>query len=286
MTRDTHRPPVPDRARRRAIRAYAASLGVPYSVAARLLRAQISRPAGRRLGDMPADPAALGNDHRSWVFALRESRRFGLRVRDTRLAADLPLGRATHLTERFPPLRGGAVPLYTGEGRQTVLGLLYAVLAFESPASMPGAAQLAWVAELGEETAVDTVCAGLDRAARLLLDQESWRLWARAEAALAAGVAGSDRRIRDVSIGLDRQLRSTVLRGSLAGTRHILDAVLASAVAGHPPGTRVRITTGPLRGQPATVVGLRWSAEGPPIGYEVHAGAGTAAVSIEDCRDM
>ena len=43
MTRDKQRSPVPDRARRRAIRAYAARLGVPYSVAARLLR---TRPPG------------------------------------------------------------------------------------------------------------------------------------------------------------------------------------------------------------------------------------------------
>src|SRR5215831_8225238 len=40
MTGRTHRPPVSDRARRRAIRAYAARLGVPYSLAARLLGAR------------------------------------------------------------------------------------------------------------------------------------------------------------------------------------------------------------------------------------------------------
>jgi hypothetical protein len=278
MTRDTHRAPVPDRARRRAIRAYAARFGVTYSVAARLLRAQISASTGRHLGD----PPALAKDHRAWLFALRESRRFELRVRDTRLAADLPLGRATHLTERFPPLRNGALPLYTGDGRQTVLGLLYAVVAVESPASVPGAEERAWVAELGEETAVDAVCAALDRTARLLLDQASWRLWPRVETALATFLAGSDRRARDAAVGLDRQFRSTVLRGSLDGARHILDAVLAAAVAGHPPGTRVRVTAGPLRGHSATVVGVRWSADGPPTGYDLHAAGVTVTVGGAD----
>jgi hypothetical protein len=217
-----------------------------------------------------------------WLFALRESRRFELRVRDTRLAADLPLGRATHLTERFPPLRGGAVPLYTGDGRQTVLSLLYTVVAVESPAAVPGADDLAWVAELGEETAVDTVCATLDRAARLLLDQESWRLWVRVEAALAAALAGSDRRIRDAATGLDRQFRSTVLRRSLDGARHVLDAVLTAAGAGHPPGTRARVTTGSLRGRIATVVGANWTGEGPPTGYEIHVDGTAATVGEGD----
>ena len=81
MTRDTHRHSVPDRARRREIRAYAARLGVSYSVAARLLAAQKSRPS---IG-LPVDPPAPGGDHRAWLFALRESRRFDLRVRDTQI---------------------------------------------------------------------------------------------------------------------------------------------------------------------------------------------------------
>jgi len=225
MTRDKHRPPVPDRARRRAIRAYAARTGVSYSVAARLLRAQTSRPSHRRSDD----PPAIGGDHRGSLFALRESRRFDLRVRDTRLAADLPLGRAAHLVERFTPLRGGAVTRDDGENRRTVLAMLYAVVAVESPAIVPSPADLAWVAELGEEAGVDTVCSAVDRAARRLLDQERWRLWTRVEAALAAAISSDDRRARDAARGLDRELRSVVLRHSLDGVRQVLDAVLATA---------------------------------------------------------
>jgi hypothetical protein len=231
MTRDTHRTPVPDRARRRAVRAYAAHLGVSYSVAARLLRAQISATSERRPGDVPP----LGDDHRAWVFALRESRRFDLRVRDTRLAADLPLGRAVHLTERFPPLRAGAVPMYAGEHRRTVLSLLYTVLVVEADPALPSAAELAWVAELGEEAAVDTACSAVDRAARRLLDEDGWRLWRRVEAALATGAASPARHIRDAAVDLDREFRSVVLRGSLAGARQTLDAVLADAGAGPDP---------------------------------------------------
>jgi hypothetical protein len=220
MTRDTHRHSVPDRARRRAIRAYATHLGVSYSVAARLLAAQKSRPS---MG-LPADAPALGGDHRAWLFALRESRRLDQRVHDTRLAADLPMGRAVHLTERFPSTRG--------EHRATVLGLLYVVVTHESPSSVPAPADLAWVAELGEEAAVDIVCTGVDRAARLLLDEDGWRLWVRVEAALASAIAGDDRRVRDTATELDARFRSVVLRRSLDGARQTLDAVLSADDAG------------------------------------------------------
>jgi hypothetical protein len=220
MTRDTHRHSVPDRARRRAIRAYAARLGVSYSVAARLLAAQKSRPS---IG-LPAEAPALGGDHRAWLFALRESRRFDQRVRDTRLAADLPMGRAAHLAERFPS-PGGA-------HHATMLGLLYTVVVSESPSLVPAPTDLAWVAELGEEAAVDTVCTGVDRAARLLLDEDRWRLWVRVEAALASALAGADRRLRDAATELDGQFRSTVLRRSLDGARQTLDAVLSPDDAG------------------------------------------------------
>jgi hypothetical protein len=247
MTGRQHRRSVPDRARRRAIRALAARLGVSYSVAARLLEAQAAAP----------------------TFAVREHRSFHFRVRDTRLAADLPLGRATHLTERFPPLRSAIGPLYAGEGRQTTLAMLYSVLAYESPALLPAAGELAWVAELGEESAVDFTCAALDRAARLLLDDDRWRLWTRVDAALAALQSAPDWRVRDAARTLGRELRSVSLRGSLAGVRHILDALLVEAHEGHAPGTRVRVMAGPLPGPAGTVVGVRWQRTGPPIGYEV-----------------
>jgi hypothetical protein len=258
MTGSERRRPVPDRARRRAIRALATRLGVAYSVAARLLAEQAT-PGGRR-GFGPSD------EHRAWLFAMREQRPFYARVHDTRQAADLPLGRAAHLTARFPRLRAGTAvgPLYDGPGRQTALAMLYAVLAYESPQLLPSAEELTWVGELGEEAAVDVACAALDRAARLLLDGDRWRLWTRVEAALAAGEGGTDRRVRDWSITLGRELRAVSLRGSLGGVRHILDALLVEAYEGHPPGVRVHVD-----GRPATVVGARWSPAGPPTGYEV-----------------
>jgi hypothetical protein len=256
----TQRRSVPDRARKRAVRALAARLGVAYSVASRLL-AGPARPGRRR----PGFPIGA-DEHRAWMFAVRESRSFHSRVRDTQLAADLPLGRSAHLAVRFPPLRAmpGIGPLYDGEGRQTTLAMLYAVLAHESPELLPAPDELAWVAELGEETAVDIACAALDRSARQLLDDGGWRLWTRVETALAAGEAGTDRRLRDASISLGRELRSTSLRGSLGGVRHILDALLVEAYDCHPPGTTVQF--GALTG---TVVGVVWPRTGPPTAYEV-----------------
>ncbi|MDY7087917.1 MAG: hypothetical protein SYR96_22770 [Actinomycetota bacterium] len=237
MTGTKRRHPVPDRARRRAIRALAAQLGVAYSIAARL----------------------LANEHRQLLFAEREQRSFHSRVRDTRDAVDLPLGRATHLTARFPRLLTPAGVLYSGSGRQTVLAMLYATVLHESPSSRPAAEELSWVAELGEEAAADITCAALDRAARLLLDDDSWHLWTRIDAALTAGSHNQARHVRDVAITLGRELRTVSLRGSLPGARQTLDALLVEPYEGHAPGTR-------LRG--ATVIGVRWQQSGPPTSYE------------------
>nr|WP_296065390.1 hypothetical protein [uncultured Actinoplanes sp.] len=237
MTEAERRRQANDRARRRAIRALAAQMGVPYSVAARLI----------------ADP------HRALMFAHREQRPFHARVRDTRDAAAPPLGRAAHLVARFPRLHTAAGRLYDGRDRQTVLAMVYAVVAHESPGRLPAAEELAWVAELGEETAVDITCAALDRAARLLLDDDHWRLWARVEAALDAGDPRGE-----VAITLGHELRTVSLRGSLPGARHTLDAVLLGAHRLKAPGTRIS-----LGGRTATVVGARWPESGPPTAYEV-----------------
>jgi hypothetical protein len=260
MSATRSRRPVPDRARKRAIRALAAELGVAYSVAARLLTARTV--AGRRRPGFP-----IGSDeHRAWMFAAREQRTFHSRVRDTRLAADLPLGRAAHLARRFPPLRAtaGGGPLYYGEGRETTIAMLYAVLEHESPTLLPPSDELAWAAELGEEAAVDIACVALDRAARQLLDHDRWQLWVRVEAALAAGDTDPDRRVHDAAITLGRELRSTSLRSSLDSARHTLDALLVEPYDCHPPGTRVRVGN-----RSGMVVGAHWEQIGPPTGYQV-----------------
>jgi hypothetical protein len=243
----THRA-ASDRARRRAIRARATGLGVPYSVAARLL----SGPPAKRF--------PVGDDeHRAWMFAAREHRPYRSRVNDARQAGDLPLGRAAHLTRRFPPLRTPDGDFYSGDGRETALAMLYAVLVHESPRLIPALDELAWAAESGEESAVDVACAALDRAARRRLDQDSWRLWPRIEAALTAGESSTDRSTRDAARLLNRELRSTSLRGSLAGARQILDALLVEPYHGLPPGVRTR---------GGIVTGARWSENGPPVDYD------------------
>ncbi|MFI7599419.1 hypothetical protein [Actinoplanes sp. NPDC049681] len=237
MTGAEYRRQANDRARRRAIRALAAQMGVPYSVAARLI----------------ADP------HRALLFAHREQRPFHARVRDTRDAAAVPLGRAAHLTARFPRLHTPAGRLYDGRDRRTVLAMLYAVAAHESPHLLPAPDELAWVAELGEETAVDITCAALDRAARLLLDDDPWGLWSRVEEALEAGDPRSE-----ATITLGRELRTVSLRGSVPGARQTLDAVLLAAHRLKLPGTQISLSR-----RTATVVGARWPGSGPPTAYEV-----------------
>ncbi|GAA0552778.1 hypothetical protein GCM10010172_39050 [Paractinoplanes ferrugineus] len=208
MTAAERRRQAGDRARRRAVRALAAQLGVPYTVAARLI----------------ADP------HHPPVFARREQRPFEVRVRDTRQAAAPPLGRAAHLTTRFPRLHTTAGQLYHGRHRRQLLAMVYTVVAHESPDLRPAAEELAWVADLGEETAVDITCAALDRGARLLLDED----------------------------------QPGPLRGSLPGARQTLDAVLLAAHRLPTPGSRID-----FHGHTATVVGARWPRSGPPTAFEV-----------------
>lgn len=192
---DTHprrRAPRPGRARKRAIREQAARTGVPYSVAARVI-AELGLQPGESIAShgrtiYPRDP------FRQSVVERRARRSFAERLADTRRAAVLPQGRAQHLVDRFPPGRGragtGVGQLYHGKGRPELLTMLYLTVAVESPSLLPDPGNVAWVAEMGEETAVDLECALADRAARALLETDSAQLWPRLTAALGRAAAG------------------------------------------------------------------------------------------------
>jgi hypothetical protein len=238
--------PATDRARRRAVRALAAQAGIPYSVAARRLDgALLPASEGRTVYPIGTDA------HRQRLLDQRDRRPFAERLADTRRAADLPRGRARHLAERFPPTRGepgtGVGPLYAGDGREGALALLYTLAGAETPGRVPSAGELAWAAELAEETAVDTLCAALDRSARLLLDSGS--------------------------------VPAPVGELALTGARDLLDAVLVVGDDGHAPGTRVRFAAGPHTGRTATIVGAVWGISGPPVLYQVHVDAGGRQVA-------
>jgi hypothetical protein len=162
------------------------------------------------------------------------------------MAAALPEGRARHLAERFPPTRGepgtGVGQLYHGERRVDALAGLYAAVAGAQADLVPSAGDLAWAAELGEETAVDSVCFALDRAARRYADAD-------AEAATP----------------------------DLAGARQILDALLTVADDGHAPGTRARLLDDRRMG---TIVNACWELAGPPIGYVVRLDGEPEAIQV------
>ncbi|GAA0725524.1 hypothetical protein GCM10010199_36160 [Dactylosporangium roseum] len=272
------RKPRPDRARRRAVRAHAAQAGVAYSVAARQVKAARLR-AGETLGNAGRTvyPAWIGHGER-WTIVSREARGAEVKLADARRAGRLPGGRAEHLVERFPPGLDDA--FYAGERRAELLALVYLVVADDSPGLVPAALDLAWTAELGEETAVDAVCADLDRAARRVLDGGVAERWRRIEAALVKAQHDREWRVRYeadllvlayrafVTPGEDAAGEPFVVRAPWAGVRQVLDALLVIADDGHAPGTRVR-TVGSSPRAEGTVVGARWGPGGPPTGYEV-----------------
>ncbi|MCZ7440031.1 hypothetical protein O7598_26765 [Micromonospora sp. WMMC241] len=277
--------PRPGRARKRAIREQAARTGVPYSVAARQLEAVGLQP-GETLSSYGRTIYPTGFDsHRQLLIERRERRSFEERVADTRRAGALPDGRAQHLVERFPPTRGpkgtGVGPLYHGEGRQELLAMLYIVVAAESPGLLPEVGDLAWISEMGEETALDMACAELDREARRLLDREPAVLWPAIEKALAAAEHSADWQIRQEAIRHTALFRTMVTPREgyagepyveglpIVGVRQILDALLIVADDGHAPGTRVRLLRDSHQGRTATILGAVWGPSGPPVGYDV-----------------
>ncbi len=206
------------------------------AVDARRLRVQELGPGetlakhGRTVYPRGADPG-----RQAFVDA-RERRPFAERLADTRLAARLPEGRASHLVQRFPPLPAvGGPDLYVAQ--EASLAGLYEAVMGRLPELVPTVDDLAEAAALGEESVVDLLLAGVDRDVRLFLDESPDQL-----------------RVSD-------------------GERQILDALLVVAEDGHAPGTRVRMLAGPAAGRTGTVVGALWGATGAPVGYRVRSDA-------------
>ena len=275
------RRPAVDRARKRAIRANATTAGVPYLVAARHLHTGLEGSASQGRTVYPDS----SDEHRRWLIALREQRPYALRVGDTRRAILFPLGRAAHLAERFPPLRGepgtGVDRCYDGEARPAVLAMLYAAVIHDRPGALPGADELTWLADLGEEAAVDLACTVVDRTARGLLDEDRWTMWTRIDAALTADEQHEDPPRRAAARQLAEDLRSLTVRSSVDGARQTLDAVLVAGDGGHAPGTRARVIVRPYRGRTATIVGAYWDRTGPPVGYDVVPDSAAVTVRVE-----
>ncbi|MDG6103326.1 hypothetical protein Daura_36485 [Dactylosporangium aurantiacum] len=316
-----------DRKRRRAIRAHAAQAGVAYSVAARQLAGAGVGP-GEGLASLGRTVYPVGLPGR-WSLAARERRPAAVKLSDARRAARLAGGRAAHLVERFPAGRettgqdtaargaagqdtaareragrertgqgigghgtagrGAGGLYYAGDGLDDLLAMLYLVVAREAPGLVPAALDLAWTAELGEETAVDIECAEVDRAARLVLDDGVAGLWGRVEAAVRAGQDDASPAIRHDADRLTLVCRAFTMpvegadgepyvrRAPWRGAGQVLDALLVVAEDGHAPGTRVRLAGSAAAG---TIVGAGWGAAGPPVRYEVRFDTGHLARTV------
>ncbi|GAB3851582.1 hypothetical protein ACFPIJ_53265 [Dactylosporangium cerinum] len=265
-----------DRKRRRAIRAHAAQAGIAYSVAARQLAGAGVGP-GETFASLGRTVYPSGVPGR-WTVIGRELRPAAAKLHDTRRAARLAGGRAVHLVERFPAGESHAGPCYAGDGLEDLLAMLYLVVVREAPGLVPAAMDLAWTAELGEETAVDMECAEVDRAARLVLDDGVAGLWGRVEDALRAGQDNASPAVRHDADRLTLVCRTFtmpvegadgepyVLRAPWDGAGQVLDALLVVADDGHAPGTRIRLAGSLSTG---TIVGAAWGAVGPPLRYDV-----------------
>ncbi|WP_432973138.1 hypothetical protein [Dactylosporangium sp. CA-233914] len=261
------------------MRAHAAQTGVPYSIAARQLAA-----AGLSPGETLANtgrtvyPVALARGR--WSILGREERTPEDKLAATRTAARLPAGRARHLTDRFPPGEFKELDFYGGDLRPELLAMVYLVVAHEAPGLIPAPLDLAWTAELGEETAVDTTCADVDRAARTFLTARAAARWHRIDAALAAAQHHPEpatRHAADLLTLAHRRLCTPtedpagdprIPPAPWPGVRQTLDALLVIAEDGHAPGTRVRQPgKGPRR--EGTVLGAHWFTTGGPIAYDI-----------------
>ncbi|MFI5915246.1 hypothetical protein [Dactylosporangium sp. NPDC051541] len=268
-----------DRARRRAVRAHAAQTGVAYSVAARQLAAA-ALAAGETLANTGRTvyPTALSPGR--WTILSREARTPADKLAATRIAARIPTGRARHLTDRFPPAETAGHPCYAGDLRPELLAMVYLAVAHEYPGLVPSPLDLAWTAELGEETAVDTTCADLDRAARAFLSDHPAARWDRIDAALSAAqhhpepatryaadlLTLAHRRLctpTETSTG-DPQVRPA----PWPGVCQTLDALLVVTEDGHAPGTRIR-EPGKTPHREGTILGANWSATGAPTTYDI-----------------
>jgi hypothetical protein len=261
------------------VRAHAAQAGIAYSVAARQLAAAALLP-GEILGNAGRTvyPIALGDGR--WTVAGREERTAADKLSSTRLGARLPAGRAHHLADRFPPGESTGGAFYAGHLRAELLAMVYLVVAHEAPGLIPPPLDLAWTAELGEETAVDADCAELDRAARTLLDAGAAQRWQRIDLALVAAQRHTEPAVRYEADLLtlahrrlstpaeDRSGEPYVLATPWTGVRQTLDALLVVADDGHAPGTRIRLP-GRDTSHEGTVLGAHWSASGSPIAYDI-----------------
>lgn len=268
-----------DRARRRAVRAHAAQTGVAYSVAARQLAAAGLSP-GETLGNTGRTvyPAAF-TQARGTIIA-REVRPAPAKLTATRTAARLPTGRARHLTDRFPPGETAGLLFYDGDLRAELLAMAYLAAAHEAPGLVPPPLDLAWTAELGEETAVDMACADLDRATRSLLSDRAAQRWHRIETALSAATHHPEPATRyaaDLLTLVYRRLTTPtetttgdpcVPATPWPGARQTLDALLVVADDGHAPGTRIRLPGKPPH-RAGTILGAHWSSSGSPIAYDI-----------------
>ncbi|WP_345129445.1 hypothetical protein [Dactylosporangium darangshiense] len=261
------------------MRAHAAQAGVAYSVAARQLAAAGLSP-GELLGNAGRTvyPVALARGR--WSIVAREERTAADKLSTTRTAARLPAGRARHLSDRFPPGEAAGIAFYGGELRAELLAMVYLVAAHEAPGLVPPPLDLAWTAELGEETAVDTACADLDRAARTMLEDRAAQRWHRIDAALTAAQHHPEPATRyaaDLLTLAHRRLTTPteapngdpqVPPAPWLGVRQTLDALLVVAEDGHAPGTRIRLPgKGPRR--EGTVIGAHWAPSGSPIAYDI-----------------
>ncbi|WP_432825354.1 hypothetical protein [Dactylosporangium sp. CA-092794] len=261
------------------MRAHAAQTGLAYSAAARQLAAAGLGP-GETLGNAGRTVYPVALSHGRWTVIARELRPADAKLAGTREAARLPSGRAHHLTERFPPGETNGTIFYGGEFRTELLALVYLAVAHESPGLVPPPLDLAWTAELGEETAVDMACADADRAARALLADGAAARWHRIDSALTAAQHDPDPATRyaaDLLTLAYRRLSTPVAdpagephvpTAPWPGVRQTLDALLVIADDGHAPGTRIRLPGQAPRPE-GTLLGAHWPPTGSPTAYDI-----------------
>lgn len=270
-----------DKHTKRAARDLAASEGISYTAARRLLTELPPADEWRVLTAAVCEIGCDGTGHEPYgchPWRPKDSKNADYKVR---YAAELPSRRARHITETTGHATG-----FWSEDYRLLLALVYAMLADTEPGLLRPA-ELRAAVENSDQDAVDVAMEPLDRAAARLLSEDADRWWKHIKPRIGAYVGSLEARgfprdmieadwLQEIGYLAQRWDRAWVEYTNYNGYRECagvfwrgakaaIDIHLTARHGGHGPGADVRLGDG----SPVRVVEAEWDLSGPPVAYQV-----------------